>query len=53
MERLSFSLSKVIFPFEEAKMSSDYETDIASVQVIAEKEATGKVKDIYEEIQKT
>ncbi len=34
-------------------MSSDYETDVASVQVVAEKEATGKVKDIYEEIQKT
>ncbi len=34
-------------------MSSDYETDRAFVQVVVEKEATGKVKDIYEEIQKT
>ncbi len=34
-------------------MSSNYETDRASVQVVVEKEATGKVKDIYKEIQKT
>ena len=34
-------------------MSSDYETERASVEVVLEKEATGKVKDIYEEIQKT
>jgi AhpD family alkylhydroperoxidase len=34
-------------------MSSEYETDRASVQVVVEKEATGKVKDIYKEIQKT
>jgi len=34
-------------------MSSNYETDRASVQVVLEKEATGKVKDIYKEIQKT
>ncbi len=34
-------------------MSSNNETDRAFIQVVAEKEATGKVKDIYEEIQKT
>jgi hypothetical protein len=33
-------------------MSSDYETDRGSVQVVVEKEATGKVKVIYKEIQK-
>ncbi len=34
-------------------MTSDYKTDRASVQVVAEIEATGKVKDVYEDIQKT
>ena len=34
-------------------MSSDYEIDRASVKVVMEKEATGKVKDIYNDIQKT
>ncbi len=34
-------------------MSSDNETERAFVQVVLEKEATGKVKDIYEEIQET
>ena len=34
-------------------MSGINETDRAFVQVVAEIEATGKVKDIYEEIQKT
>ena len=34
-------------------MSSDHETDRASVQVVVEKEAAGKVKDIYRDIQKT
>lgn len=32
-------------------MSSDNETDKASVQLIVETEATGKVKDIYNDIQ--
>ncbi len=34
-------------------MSGDYQTGRASVQVVVEKEATGKVKDIYKEIQET
>jgi len=34
-------------------MSSDYETDTASVQVVEENEATEKVEDIYKEIQET
>ncbi len=34
-------------------MPSDYETDTASVQVVEENEATGKVSDIYKEIQET
>jgi hypothetical protein len=34
-------------------MSSDNDTDRASVQVVEENEATGKVKDVYKEIQKT
>ncbi len=34
-------------------MSSNNETDKAFIQVVAEQEATGKVKDIYEEIQET
>ena len=34
-------------------MSSIYESDRASVQLVPEEEATGKVKDIYKNIQKT
>ena len=34
-------------------MSSDYKTDSAFVQVVGEKEAAGKVKDIYMDIQET
>ena len=34
-------------------MSSNSETDRASVRVVVEKEATGKVKEIYKDIKKT
>ncbi len=34
-------------------MSGHHETERASVRVVAENEATGKVKDIYEDIQAT
>ncbi len=34
-------------------MSSDYDTDRAFVKVVVEKEASGKVEDIYKEIRKT